>query len=346
MAFQFGLIDNMDPTLSLLCFIGVIAFIIFFEYCTGVLEFFLEESPLYNQMVQSIYKELMMMGLISFIIIMYEASQTNVSFAAHEAIVAIDFAHIILFYVTMFFVIHAFFLIKTSLSTAVSYRRLFAETTQNILADVEETCRNWFGKFFFQLKYLPLSAVRDRLEFNLIHTIFNSTYCLPENFDFAEYLSNSYARYSLKLIHRSLFTWLMLIVSVIANFIRIQAGYSCHIISTSSSSHRRLGGTVTDDHAATTDDHATDDHAIAENIAEHNEDCHIWTLELFLIGGACLILYTALVVYMSRLYKIRLIQYAGVKGPDESIEFMRYKNKRLVSNFTKDALVIVVIKSL
>jgi hypothetical protein len=287
--------------------------------------------------------------------------------AAHEAIVAIDFAHIILFYVTMFFVVHAFFLIKTSLSTAVNYRRLFAESTASVIAAVEETYQSRIGKFLFQLKYLPLSSVRDRVEFSVIHTIFDATYCLPKKFDFAEYLSNSYARYSLKLIHRSLFSWFILIVCVIANFIRIEAGYSCHIrtVGDSGGGHRRLGstpvyapsyaptyygyggnstgGTHHDDHADDhtddghhgTDDHhddhhGTDDHALAYYL-HLNEMCHTWTFQLFLIGGAILILYTFFVVYFSRVYKIRLIEHAGVKGPEEATEFLRYKDRRKVS---------------
>ena len=309
MAFQFGVIDNMDPLVSLLCFLGVIAFVLFFEYCTGVLEFFLEESHLYNRMVQHIYKELMLMGLMSFVIIMYEASKTSVSANEHEVIVAIDFAHIILFYLTMFFVVHAFFLIKTSISTAVRYRRIFAQTTHSLLAVVEAMNSDKIRKFFFELKYIPLSSIRDRVEFHLLHTIFSSKYLLPEDFDFAAYLSLSYAKYSLKLINRSITTWFVLILLIIINFIRIHAGFNCHIITTdTAAAHRYLGGTTEpapttdDDHHATTDDHALD---ALHDIEYKNSMCHTDTIRYFLLSGAVLLLYTVIVVYVSRVYKIR-----------------------------------------
>lgn len=309
MAFQFGLVDNMDPTISLLCFLGVIFFVLFFEYCTGVLEFFLEESHLYNRMVQQVYKELMMMGLMSFVIIMYEASKTSVSDKEHEVIIAIDFAHIILFYLTMFFVVHAFFLIKTSISAAFHYRRIFAQSTKSLLEAVEVMHTNKILKFFFELKYIPLSSLRDRVEYNLIHTIFSSKYLLPEDFDFGAYLSQSFARYSLKLINRSITTWFVLFLLVIINYIRIQAGFNCHIVTTSEA-HRYLGestttppATTTDDHHVTDDHHATDDHLA--DIQRANDLCHTDTIRYFLLCGAVLLFYTVIVVYVSRVYKIR-----------------------------------------
>ncbi len=102
MGFHFGLIDTLDPKVSLYAFIGVISFVIVFEYGIGILEYFLEVHPLYNRIAQVIYKELMLMGIISFSIIMYEAKNTSPTEDQLNIIKSIDFAHIILFYVTIF----------------------------------------------------------------------------------------------------------------------------------------------------------------------------------------------------------------------------------------------------
>jgi hypothetical protein len=153
-----------------------------------------------------------------------------------------------------------------------------------------------------------LSSIRDRVEYNLIHTIFHSTYILPEDFSFAEYLSHSYARFSLKLTNRSLFTWFMFLLSILANFLRIRAGYACHMISSPTATHRRMMDSYSSSGSTTV---ATDDHQLLleEEILAKNEFCHRQTLRLFLAAGCSLTFFTLLVVYVSRVYKIRLVSF-------------------------------------
>jgi len=141
MGFKFGLVSNLNSKVTLLCFLGVILFLVVFDFFVNLLEFFLEGdhlfesqyifviliyhtsgSELYNRMVQMIYKELMLMGLVSFTVIMIEASKKEDPNHHDDWIIGIDFSHIVIFFLTFFFVAHAFYLMWTSVSCASIYR--------------------------------------------------------------------------------------------------------------------------------------------------------------------------------------------------------------------------------
>lgn len=79
------------------------------------------------------------------------------------------------------------------------------------------------------MKQLPLCSVRNRVEFSMIHSLFTKTYLLPEDFDFPYYLSGCFDRFALRTINRSMFTWVVLLVIVACNFIRILVGLSCQV---------------------------------------------------------------------------------------------------------------------
>lgn len=255
MGFMFGLANELDPSISLYCFIGVVFFLICFDYITGVLEFFLEKSPLYNRMLQLIYKELMLMGLVSFVVIMYEANASHasaetatddlhnpnitehrfLSAAAGEEmsqqekiIISIDFAHILLFYITLFFVVHAFYLMGMSIFIEKRYHQLAAEDLDSLAERVEQNSKNPIKKFLFEFSYWPFSTLRSHVEFHLLRDFFQKTYLLSVNFDFAAYLSHSFGRYALKTINRSLFSWAVFLLVIVVNYCRIAAGFSCH----------------------------------------------------------------------------------------------------------------------
>ena len=68
MAFNFGILSDINIEIATYAFLATIAFLILVEFLTGALEYSIEGNLVYNQMLQKIYKELMMMGLVSFVI--------------------------------------------------------------------------------------------------------------------------------------------------------------------------------------------------------------------------------------------------------------------------------------
>lgn len=366
MGFEFGVITNLDYTVTLYCFFIVVAFVLAMEYITGVMEYFLETSKLYTDMVQMIYKELMLMGLLTFAVTMFEAEHENgVSSSEEKWLEAIDFSHVFLFFVTFFFVSHAFYLMFSSAKASQKYRVMFFEETADIVDQVEEVKYSCWGRFVFNLKFLPLSAVRDKVEFNLIHSLFTSRYLVPEDFDFPLYLSGCFDRYALRTINRSKITWLALLVLIFVNFIRIQLGFSCVIesddddderrrmlqfiattastssststisTSTSSTGTNSEGGLLT---SAVTESLSRDlpfpdyDYSSSSRRLDEGDGCRVEMYYMFLLVGALLICYTFILTIITRLYKIRLIHQVGSPsaGPEDYINFLRLKEKNLV----------------
>jgi hypothetical protein len=122
-AFNLGALES-TPSITLGSFVIIIIFILFFEFFTKFLEFTLEDSPRYNRMVQNIYKELMQLGVISFIFALYDSASNGGSGIAYKWLIAIDFSHVLLFFVTIYFVVHTFYLIGVSIRASHLYARL------------------------------------------------------------------------------------------------------------------------------------------------------------------------------------------------------------------------------
>lgn len=75
--FTFGILGNIDSTAATVIFVITILFLTGFEFLTEGLEYVVRDNPIYNQMLQRIYKELMIMGFITFVIAMYLASDNS-----------------------------------------------------------------------------------------------------------------------------------------------------------------------------------------------------------------------------------------------------------------------------
>lgn len=295
--FEFGSIISLNYKVTFYCFIAVVVFVIIFEYCTEVIEYFLHES-LYSQMIQIIYKELMLMGLVTFCVILFEAT-TN-AHKYHVYIVGIDFSHVFLFFVTLFFVMHGFYLIIISMITTKEYHKNLSEKTFELIVKLEKVQRSYMKSLLYRFHIYPISSIRHRVEFSLIHSIFTRTYLLPKDFDFPQYLSGCFDRVALKTIKRSIFSWVMLLLVIGGNCVRIGWGLTCNFndssshattTTTTSSSGRRILFTFTDQNSK----HSTDKNA-----------CRTADFELFVLCGILLIIYCACINALALMYKSRL----------------------------------------
>ena len=100
MGFHVGSLEA-TPVITFASILVVVLFIIFFDFFTKFLEYSLQESPRYNRMVQNIYKELMQMGIISFVFVLYQSIDAHGD--ANEWSSALDFSHILLFFVAIWY---------------------------------------------------------------------------------------------------------------------------------------------------------------------------------------------------------------------------------------------------
>ena len=99
----FGLGALLDVEYTTICFIGLICFTIMFELLDEHMNEVLEGS-IYFEMMQKIYKELTILGFISFGVFM--AINTN-SVEHGKALLAFEFAHIVIFFSAMFFILQS-----------------------------------------------------------------------------------------------------------------------------------------------------------------------------------------------------------------------------------------------
>lgn len=340
--FEFGNVQELNSRITLFTFIAVVAFVVFFDFLVGLMEYFLSGSQLYNKMIQLIYKELMLMGLVSFTIIMAEALQKNSQAHDpnyHKWILGIEFSHILVFYLTFFFVAHAFYLMRTSVICSRKYRQRFCEQPKHLIAKVENQSDQ--EKLLYGFTYMPFQDLRNRVEFQLIHFLFNETYLLSEGFNFASYLSGCFDRYALKTINRSMFTWLILMILSVLNYVRIIAGFGFHDCrgppeEAAAGGHRYLSGGTTEDNTSsdphdTGSGHYYSSHAGEEEVLV-SKVCPTMNVKLFVFMAILLVAYTIILVLVSRLYKLRLINRIGFKGPGDYLKFLKFAEDNKLSN--------------
>lgn len=288
MGFQFGAVRELDFQVTLYCFTLVVAFVIISEYVLGVVEFFMEGSRLYSRMLKMIYKELMIMGMLTFCVMMYEASPEEENDPnAEEWLAAIDFSHVYLFFVTFFFVLHAFYLMIKSATAASEYRLLFSESTTTVIDRLRGAKESWLGSCLFSMKLLPISSARYHAEFSMIQSLFMRLYRLPESLDFPYYLSGCFDRFALATINRSVFTWVVLLFLVACNYVRIRYNLTEALFALVFDS---LGWKVSEV-TGLSDRHLT----------------FTETLYVFSVCGIFLVLYTVAMTIVSRIYKARCV---------------------------------------
>lgn len=285
MGFEFGVVQKLDFKVTLYCFVIVVAFVIGVEYVLGILEYFLEGSRLYTKMMHMIYKELMLMGMLTFCVMMYEAVPADKdNIVEVEWLEAIDFSHVYLFFVTFFFVSHAFYLMAMSVSAVSEYRLMFSERTASLVDGLQNLKKSCIGSTLFYRTLLPFCSTKYHVEFSMIQSLFTRLYKLPEDLDFPYYLSGCFDRVALKIINRSMFTWAVLLFLVICNYARIRynlTGRMCTYV------FAQLGWEVPDELSG-------------EGPTTLNS-----TLFVFLICGTVLVMYTVLLTLISRIYKAR-----------------------------------------
>jgi hypothetical protein len=307
MGFVFGMLTSgsLDLNITMYSLCIVICFICMFEFVTGVLEYSLEDHPLYNRMVQNIYKELMQMGLISFVIVLIEANQH----VDHTWFLAIDFAHMLLFFVALFFVVHAFYLMFLSYRSSKYHLKLNIQSLGTLLHNFKH--KNKWETFLFWVPLFSLSQLQDTMEYKIAHVLFRDTYYrLPREFNFSLYLTKCLDHYALKTMEVGLFSWIFVGILVVANFVRVylDGPFSCmRSPYLESYARRQLSAESArqtfNEHTAASGGHSSEE----DHSTESNRECPLMYLHMFSATAVLLVLYILIVLFVGRLYKARWV---------------------------------------
>ena len=261
--YQLGVIAFVPAALGAISFITVIIFIGCFEYITDILDELHEDYHAAYQMVQAVYKELMVMGFMSFSIAMIQTIPGVQSHGTSPWIIAIDFAHVVLFFTAIFYVIHAVFLILLSVYLSKLYCKLHKTNPKE------------------------MDLTHEHIQFKLQYYVFRDTYKIDSAFNYALYLEYCTEKYILKLLSAGMFHRIALSIIVIFNLIRLElmfaASNSNECLSAAiNNATRRLssGGTLV-----------------------FNQDCIEIMLDTFSIVGYIIIIALVVLYRMSMLYE-------------------------------------------
>jgi len=225
--FEFGAISYISVVTGTECFVAVVLFLLFLEYVLIGVNLLKEFFPSSYLMLQKIFKELMIMGIVSFSIVMLQSSQTLKS---EDVILAIESAHILLFFKALFYVANAIFLIKLCALSSIKNRNFQRLSIEFILHEIL-SMNGALERFLFNSSMLPGSQRREMVEFKVYEIFFKRTYSLSEGFSFADYLNGCNQKRCIRLLDVGVLTWIMIIVLSLLNYARVKIsafiGISC-----------------------------------------------------------------------------------------------------------------------
>jgi hypothetical protein len=219
----------------------VIAFIVVIEKLLNIAEKYSKKYG-YNRLFQKIYKELMIMGFISFVIMLVSQKAVYKSIWFH----AFEVVHIVIFFIAFFFVIQALGLIIFSILRGRRLSKFAQMSSQQIVKKFDQSTKStdidfppaqWslINYFFF---YAPSSfrfpRVREAMEYKILETFFIRIHFLPTEFNFSKYLNESYKLYVMELVEVPPALLTLLMVIVVFNYI--------YFIILGSSTHKEICG--------------------------------------------------------------------------------------------------------
>lgn len=216
---------------------------------------------------------------------MYQATHnSDPSFS--EWINIMDFVGYVIFFLSIFFVLHALYIIMISLLSSSQYEQFYSQSLAEVIDELGTSKQSW-RNIFFSFRMFS-SKLREKAEFKIMNALFRDTYHIPDHFNFGRYLSGCFEKYSLRIINISYSSWIGLGVLFSINYIRIKYGnldtWNCVDFRTNQSADYK--------------DEEYDD----DNLSLR---CALLQLQLFIICGVLIFLYALCVHALGRLYVIR-----------------------------------------
>jgi hypothetical protein len=188
---------DVDFSLVSLNLIGIILFTIVFETLTEHLEEAVEESPVYLDVVHKVYKELMILGVLSFVLAL------SVEFGVHIPTLwlhSFEWAHMIIFAVAGLYLSNTILAIVGMEATFAEWVRAQNKSVKSTVDDLAAAAgkRNW----------------RADADFKIVRLIFLHEYSLPKVFDYMSYVKRKLHANVRHTVHITVGTWLCVAIIV------------------------------------------------------------------------------------------------------------------------------------
>ena len=173
----------------------------------------------YNLLMQKTVNELMVLGIISFIVSIITAqSSSDTSFQKSHSYFSFEFYHITILFIAFAFVLQAILLVQfvNSISDRFNVsRRTASEALIEKFDDVTASRTR-----HFLLKYspflVPYPLFREAMEFKIVERYFIQMYGMPYEFNFGLYMHMFFREYVMELVEVPPISWLLLDFILIA----------------------------------------------------------------------------------------------------------------------------------
>lgn len=191
----------------------------------------------------------------------------------------------ILFFVAIFYVAHALYIMGLSVLTSSHYEKLHALSIAEVLQEYTKLENTLLGNIYWFLSPFSASPAQRKVEFKIIYALFRDTYWLPSDFDYGAYLSGCLERYSQRIINIGVYSWLFMILLALFNLMRVRLfgdlAFGCHGHNKASQSRNEFYSFL------------------------NNSNCEQEHTYLFLTAGFSLCLYTSILLWMGQIYSRR-----------------------------------------
>jgi len=213
----FGAGETMSLSAVSWALVAIIIFTILYDFATEALEHRLEDTP-YIKIVNQVYKELTVMGIISFSIFMMH--QTGDILTGNPvAFLAFEYAHMLIFFIALMIILTAVYLCILNVMAREQYLKTDMMTIEDLLESHEEM--GPFQRFCYNTWWIP-STMRTDFEFKLMHSFFIDAYMVPPSFEFGMYLCESLDMQIVELVEVDKQSWFVMILGILANLLRAE----------------------------------------------------------------------------------------------------------------------------
>ena len=184
-----------DVSLTSLVFGCLVVITLGWEYTTEKLEEALEEHGAYKELLEKVYRELTLLGLISFGLFI----KKDTTHMSPHLLHAFEFAHYLIFFMAMFFVLFALLGMRGCLAAKRQWDLAAAASVHRVCdayaARLHRDHSSWINKVLRHLGFyetqLSFSQEQQAIEWFILRVMFLREYGISIHFDFSKYARKS-----------------------------------------------------------------------------------------------------------------------------------------------------------
>ena len=177
----FGIIASLSSREGTITFIGFLILIVLIEKGLHFLEHAIALRGL-DLLFNKLKNELMLMGLISFAVLIYNIANAGEHFGSQAVTDAFEMSHIMTFFIAISFIIQASFLVIYALTIGRRYQRSLRTNSEQLLEAYEriddlkatdvEAKNQWWWFHEGNPLFPPYPAFRFDIEFRMLERLF------------------------------------------------------------------------------------------------------------------------------------------------------------------------------